>query len=366
MYYIISTIILSYGIYIYHKYTEINVHTEKKDILLVCDAVYICGVTRKYNEIYNRLILQNNTVVKLDSDMFTSYSMPIWNDVKFCIPGILKYLHIREIIKNNNPDKIHIITEGPLGLLTMLYCINNNLKFTTMFCTRIDLYLEQNIHKYCGFFVRWYFKLFHFHSECIITPSLSMVPIIKNMTQNNNVKCIPNGCDLSRFKLTGDTNIEMDKLPKPIWLYVGRICKSKGIDDLFNISHDLPGTIVVIGNGKNYITYKYKYPNIKFLGWKQGTELYNCYRSGDVLVFPSKTDTFGQVMVEAMASGLPVAAYPVIGPNDVVKNGESGVLNKNLYDACISAYKNKNSGKCIEHSQKFSWDNMVDEFIKSI
>jgi glycosyltransferase involved in cell wall biosynthesis len=298
-----------YSSYILYNYLIFNVQYKKKDILLVSDSVHICGVTRKYNEIYKRLI-NNYEVVKLDSSMFPSFSMPIWNEVKFCIPTITKYLYIKEIINKNNPDKIHILTEGPLGLLTMLYCVNNNIEFTTMFCTRIDLYMEENIHKYCGYIVREYFKYFHKHSKCIITPSPSMVEIVKNITKNNSVKCILNGCDLLKFNICGDRNEEMNKLQKPIWLYVGRICKSKGIIDIFN--------------------------------------------------------TFGQVMVEAMASGLPVAAYPVTGPKDVILNDITGCLNNNLHIACSDLMNIKDRRKCIEHSKKFTWDNMVNEFIKTI
>lgn len=354
-----------YFSYILYNYLTFNVRHKKKDILLVSDSVHICGVTRKYNEIYKRLI-NNYEVVKLDSSMFPSFSMPIWNEVKFCIPTITKYLYIKEIINKNNPDKIHILTEGPLGFLTMLYCINNNIEFTTMFCTRIDLYMEENIHKYCGYIVRRYFKYFHKHSKCIITPSPSMVEIVKNITKNNSVKCILNGCDLLKFNMCGDRNEEMNKLQRPIWLYVGRICKSKGIIDIFNIAHRLPGTFVIVGNGKNFLEYKHKYSHIKFLGWKEGNELYNCYRSADYFVFPSKTDTFGQVMVEAMASGLPVAAYPVTGPKDVILNDITGCLNNNLHIACSDLMNIKDRRKCIEHSKKFTWDNMVNEFIKTI
>ena len=354
-----------YLFYVYNNYLKFNIQYKKKDILIVCDSVHICGVTRKYNEIYKRLIKKYN-VVKLDSTMFPSFSMPIWHEVKFCIPTITKYLYIREIIKKNKFDKIHILTEGPLGFLTMLYCVNNNIEFTTMFCTRIDLYIEENIHKYFGYIIRKYLKYFHKHSKCIITPSPSMIDIVKNITKNNSVRCILNGCDLSKFNINGDKNNEIKKLTKPIWLYVGRLCKSKGIQDIFDIAHKLPGTFIIVGNGINFLKYKYKYSHIKFLGWKEGNELYNCYRSADYFVFPSKTDTFGQVIVEALASGLPVAAYPVIGPKDILINGVTGYLNDNLYYACKELMNIKDKKKCIEHSKKFTWDNMVNELINII
>ena len=342
-----------------------NVQYKKKDILIVSDSTHICGVTRKYNEICKRLILDYD-IVKLDTSMFPSYSIPIWNDVKFCIPGIIKYIYIREIIIKNKPDKIHIMTEGPLGFMVMVYCIINNIEYSTMFCTRIDLYFEENIHKYGGSIVRWYFKQFHRNSKCIITPSPSMVNIIKNMTGNTSVKSIMNGCDLTKFGIHGETSIEIEKLKKPIWLYVGRICKSKGLLDLFNISHKLPGTVVIVGGGKHYLEYKHKYSHIKFLGWKVGSDLYGCYRSSDYFIFPSKTDTFGQVIVEAMASGLPVAAYHVIGPKDIIIHGETGYLHEDLYESCKGIMKLNSKQKCIEHSKKFTWDVMFSEFIKTI
>ena len=362
MFFYLSVFYLSY---VFYNYLTFNVRHKKKDILLVSDAVHICGVTRKYNEIYKRLIKDFN-VIKLDSTMLPSYSMPIWNEVKFCLPNITNYLYIKEIIKNTSPDKIHILTEGPLGFLTMLYCVNNNIEFTTMFCTRIDLYMEENIHKCLGCIARKYLKYFHKNSKCIITPSPSMVNIVKNITKNNSVKCILNGCDLSKFNIHGDKNEEMIKLKKPIWLYVGRLCKSKGIHDIFNIAHKLMGTVVIVGNGQKFLEYKHKYCHIKFLGWKESNDLYNCYRSADYFIFPSKTDTFGQVMVEAMASGLPVAAYPVTGPIDVVLDGETGSLNDDLHKSCLNLMNIKDKTKCINHANKFTWDNMVNEFIKTI
>jgi glycosyltransferase involved in cell wall biosynthesis len=351
--------------YVYYNYVNFNVQYKKKDILIVSDSVHICGVTRKYNEICKRLLIKYD-IVKLDTSMFPSYSMPIWNDVKFCMPGLIKYLYMREIIIKNNPDKIHIMTEGPLGFMVMIYCIMNNIKYTTMFCTRIDLYFEENIHKWCGCVVRWYFRQFHKNSKCIIVPSPSMINIIKDMTGNDSVKSIMNGCDLTKFGIHGETNIEMDKLKKPIWLNVGRLCKSKGIQDIFNISHRLPGTVVIVGGGKNYLEYKHAYPHIKFLGWKEGNDLYNCYRSADYFIFPSKTDTFGQVIVEAMASGLPVAAYPVTGPKDIIIHEETGYLHEDLDKSCKEIMNLNCRKRCIEHSKNFTWNNMVNEFIKII
>ena len=280
---------------------------------------------------------------------------------------IYKYFYIREIFKRNCPDKVHILTEGPLGFLTMLYCINNNIKYTTMYCTRIDLYFEEHFNKYAGCIVRWYFKQFHKNSSLIITPSPSMVPIIKTITGNQNVTSILNGCDLTSFTSEGEISKELKDLKKPIWLYVGRLCKSKGINDICKISKDLPGSVVVVGGGKDLLNLQYNNPNIKFLGWKKGSDLYSIYRSADYFIFPSKTDTFGQVMVEAMASGLPVAAYPVTGPNDVVKNGETGVLNEDLLTACLKLMKLSYAReKSIEHSKNFTWDKMYKSFIKNI
>ena len=354
-----------YILYVWHSYMKFDICYEKKDILLVSDSIHICGVTRKYNEIYKRLI-KDYKVIRLDSSMFKSYSVPIWNDVKICIPDLVKYLYIREIIKKNKPDKIHIMTEGPLGFLTKMYCVNNRIEFTSMFCTRIDLYFDQNINKYIGNIVRFYLKNFHKHSKCIITPSPSMIPIIKYMTNNNNIKCIFNGCDLQKFSILGDKDIELKNIKGPIWLYVGRLCKSKGIQDLLNISHKLPGTVVIVGGGQHFLYYKNKYRHVKFLGWKENEELYNCYRSADYFVFPSKTDTFGQVMVEAMATGLPVAAYPVTGPQDIILNGKTGILDNDLYTACMNVIKINNNTDCINHSKKFTWDNMINEFINTI
>ena len=353
-------------LYIYHEICNINIKQAKKDILIVSDAIHICGVTRKYNEICSRLE-KDYDIIKLDSNTFHNYSMPLWNEIRFCIPNIYKYFYIKQLFKHNKPDKVHILTEGPLGFLTMLYCVNNNIKFTSMFCTRVDIYFEENISKYVGCIVRWYFKQFHKNSSKIITPGPSMIPIIKAITGNMNVISILNGCDLSAFTDKGGKSNEIKNLKKPIWLYVGRLCKSKGINEICKISNNLPGTVVVVGGGNNLMELQYNNPSITFLGWKKGNNLYSIYRSCDYFVFPSKTDTFGQVMVEAMASGLPVAAYPVTGPSDVVHHGVTGVLDDDLYKACMGLMKIPyGKEKCLEYSKKFSWDKMYKIFIKNV
>ena len=338
----------------------------KADILLVCDSINTCGVTRKYKEIYRVLKEKKYNVIRLDTSNFNNYKiMPIWNNLQLILPTPNNFFLIKKFMTINNPTYVHILTEGPLGLLMVMFCVFNNIEYSTMFCTRVDKYVEENIHKIFGIIFRWYYYYFHKNSKCIITPSKSMIDIVYNITKHPNIKGILNGCNTEDFRHYGPGNKEMNNLKGPIWLYVGRLCKSKGIQDLLDISYLLPGTIVLVGEGPLY-KYRNNYKSIKFLGWKTKEELNKCYRSADVFVFPSKTDTFGQVMVEAMLCGIPVASYNVIGPKDVVINGVTGVLNDNLYEACIKAYINSDPFKCINHARSFTWDKMVDEFIEVI
>jgi glycosyltransferase involved in cell wall biosynthesis len=173
-----------------------------------------------------------------------------------------------------------------------------------------------------------------------------------------NLKLWTRGVDTSLF----NPNLK-EKLPYlgPIYLYVGRLSHEKGIDDFLSI--DLPGTKLVIGDGPYKTVLESKYPKVVFLGFKHGTELAKYYASADVFVFPSKTDTFGLVQLEALSCGTPVAAFPVAGPKDVITSSDIGSLNDNLEKAIKKALK-ADRNKCREYALKNSWDECVDTIFR--
>lgn len=327
-------------------------------VLLIsdCSKKHICGVTRKQNEIMKELKKKDHKALLIKTDDFWNMEIPYYKELFLSTINPVSYYLLSKKIESFNPDFINILTEGPLGIMASIHCYMYNRRYTTMRCTRYELY----VNEYLGYFIEKYLTMFHSFSSCCITPSPSLS---KKFNHVNSVGIL-NGCNLNDFKVEGGKSKELLNLKRPIWLYVGRIVKEKNIDEILDISHKLPGSIVFVGNGPYSNVFSNKKENIYYLGKKIGEELSSIYRTADVFVFPSKTDTFGQVMVEAMASGLPVAAHPVTGPIDVVEHKKTGYLHEDLEIACLEAYKLKDSNICSEYAKKFSWSVMCDELLK--
>lgn len=333
-----------------------------KKILLVsdCSEYQICGVQRKQNELKKHIEKKNMKCLLINPDIFFTIRAPYWKDVKLVLPTPLSYIKFKNIINDFDPDNICFMTEGTLGLMGILHCIMTGREFSTMRCTRLEEYFNYSISKN---FISKYIDLFHKYSRCCITPSIKLSKI----NNHKNSVGILNGCDTKKFSAEGPKDIEILKNKKPLWLYVGRITEEKNIKEILKISKLLDGTFIFVGDGplKKLLIGN----NIITLGWKQGKDLEKIYRSCDIFIFPSKTDTFGQVMVEAMASGLPVAAYNTYGPNEVIKNNITGYISNDLHTSCLKTLKlleNKDTiDNCIKHAKTFSWDKMTTEFLEN-
>lgn len=333
-----------------------------RKILLVsdCSEYQICGVQRKQNELVKHIEKNENKCLLINPDIFYTFRAPYWKDVKLVIPSPFSYLKLIKMIDNFDPDNICFMTEGTLGIMGIIHCIMTGRKFTTMRCTRFEEYFNYSI---CKIIIRKYIELFHKYSECCISPSVKLSKIINH----KNSVGILNGCDTIKFSADGEKDLNILKNVKPLWLYVGRITEEKNIRDILKLSKILDGTFIFVGDGP--LRKILKGDNIVTLGWKKNKDLEKIYRSCDIFIFPSKTDTFGQVMVEAMASGLPVAAYNTYGPNEVIKNKETGIINDDLYISCLETLKlleDKDiKQKCIKHSKNFSWEKMTSEFLQN-
>lgn len=332
-----------------------------KKVLLVLDCHYklISGVNRKHCEIKKKLKEMNIDCKTISPDNFWTFNIPYWNEFKMTFITPYSYYKIINEIESYDPNNISIMTEGTLGFMTSIHCFLTGRNYTTMRCTRIEDYFDNIIIRKV---IQGYFYLFHFFSECCITPSLELSKIYKH----KNCVGIANGCNLSNFNIYGEKYDDINKYDKPLWLFVGRIVKEKNIDELIRLKNKIPGTIITCGDGPEM--HKLKKAGIVSLGWKDTEELSKIYRSCDIFIFPSVTDTFGQVMVEAMASGLPVAAYKTTGPNDVVLHNKTGYLSENLEKSCNNVLKmiqndDKIKDYCVEHSKTFTWENMVKDFL---
>ena len=280
--------------------------------------------------------------------------MPTYPDIPVAIttPG-----RIARRIEEAAPDHIHIATEGPIGWLTRRYCLKNRRFFTTSYHTRFPEYIRARTGipealTYAGL------RLFHAPSGTVMAPTPT---IAAELTKRGfkRVRLWTRGVDHTLFRPRAADVLD---LPRPIFLSVGRIAVEKNLEALLDL--DLPGSTVVVGDGPERASLARRYPHAHFLGAMYGEALADVYASADVFVFPSRTDTFGIVLIEAMASGLPVAAFPVAGPIDVV-GPAAGVLDEDLRAACLEALTIPREA-AREYSLRFTWKESARQFLENV
>ncbi|MEO1265790.1 MAG: glycosyltransferase family 1 protein, partial [Pseudomonadota bacterium] len=246
---------------------------------------------------------------------------------------------------------------GPVGWMTRTYCLNRGIPFTTAFHTRFPDYLKSRF----GIPVDWTFaaqRRFHNAGDGMMVASQSLADELAGR-KFDRLMPWSRGVDTELFRPRPARRFG----PGPVFLYVGRVAIEKNISAFLDL--DLPGRKVVVGTGPLLETLKARYPDVVFTGKQVGEDLAECYASADVFCFPSMTDTFGIVLIEAMASGLPVAAYPVTGPIDNVVDGISGVLDADLQAACLRAL-DVDRGGVRAHAETFSWENSARLFLSNI
>ncbi|CAM3825036.1 glycosyltransferase family 4 protein [Polynucleobacter antarcticus] len=322
-------------------------------IMIITDAwdPQVNGVVRTLKQTRAELIGMGHEVEMITPNAFTTIPCPTYPDISLSIlPGKL----VSKLIKAFAPDAMHIATEGPLGLSARAYAIKNKLPFTTAYHTRFPEYVKARIGvplSWTYTFLRW----FHGPSNAVMAPTI----VVKNDLEAygfTNVVLWSRGVDLSIFKVQESKALNT---AHPIFLYVGRVAIEKNINAFLEI--DLPGSKWVVGDGPAMAGIKEKYPNIHYLGVLQQEELAKVYAAADVFVFPSKTDTFGLVLLEAMACGTPVAAYPVTGPIDVLGDSLAGAMHHDLRTACMQALKIPRE-VARAHAEKFSWRAASEQF----
>lgn len=283
---------------------------------------------------------------------FKTYSNPIYPEIRLAFPSQLEIL---ELIEKHNPDFIHISTEGPIGAAVRSWCLKNKKKFTTSYHTKFPEFL-QAFFKIPTWATYWFFKRFHNAGNGLFVATESLAKDLQAKGFKNLIAW-NRGVDLNQFK-------PVDRQEKTnILLYVGRVSKEKNINAFLDL--DFPEyKKVVVGDGPELKNLKIKYPDVFFLGTLTGEKLSRMYAHADCFVFPSKADTFGIVIVEALACGTPVAAYPVTGPIDILNN-KVGAMDNDLSKA-VKVALNVNRKDCVEHAKKYSWKNVVDSFIENV
>lgn len=322
-------------------------------IVIVTDAwsPQVNGVVRTLTMTIAELKKRGFEVDVVSPEQFRTVALPFYPEIRLALPPY----RLKERL--SSAQAIHIATEGPLGLAARSACVRAGLPFTTAFHTNFPFYLEGNLgipQALTMPFFRW----FHRYSQAVMVPTKSMKDAL-DAAGFTNTRLWGRGVDSTLFRPRSDDEIAPEnRFPaewaRPFWLNVGRVSGEKNLEAFLTL--DLPGTKIVIGDGPDLTRLVKDYPEVKFLGQKSGIALAQSYNQADVFVFPSKSDTFGLVNIEAIASGIPVAAYPVTGPLDIVKSKETGFLSENLKEACISCLN------IATVSETFSWEAATDQF----
>jgi glycosyltransferase involved in cell wall biosynthesis len=270
-----------------------------------------------------------HSVATITPDGFHSIPCPTYPEIRLALlPG----KRVSECIDAFAPDALHIATEGPLGLAARRHCLRTQRRFSTAYHTQFPEYVHARTRLPVGIAYRW-MRWFHAPASALMvaTPDIRRRLEARRFT---NLAMWSRGVDTELFH--PGVRAASD-VARPIFLYVGRVAVEKNIEAFLAL--DLPGVKWVVGDGPARATLERQFSAARFFGMKTGPELASYYRQADVFVFPSRTDTFGLVMLEAMACGTPVAAYPVTGPIDVVQSGISGVLDQDLRRAVLAALR---------------------------
>ncbi|MBI5264651.1 MAG: glycosyltransferase family 1 protein [Bradyrhizobium sp.] len=290
----------------------------------------------------------------LTPQSFRTFAMPSYRDVRVAMPRPAK---IARLIEDARPDSIHIATEGPIGLLVRRYCRQRALPFTTSFHTRFPEYVRARMPVPENLIWRA-LRRFHAPSRAVMAATPELASELRERGFRN-VTLWPRGVDTNLFY---PRPVDLC-LPAPVYLCVGRVAVEKNLEAFLEL--DLPGTKVIVGDGPARSRLEEEFPQAIFLGARHGEELAEIYAAADVFVFPSKTDTFGLVLLEALASGLPVAAFPVKGPRDVIGDAPVGVLDGDLRSACLSALEISRQA-CVEFAANHTWEASTRSFVDTI
>jgi glycosyltransferase involved in cell wall biosynthesis len=312
-------------------------------LALVTDAWHpqTNGVVNTLTRLVAHLESQNTEVLLVTPQEHRTIPMPGDDDYTLAWDPWRAIPRIRAF----NPDAIHIATEGPLGLWTNAYLRRRNLRFTTSFHTRFPEYLEARF----GIPVRWGYsaeRWFHRAATHTMVGTRSLMRELDEQRIGQQLVHWPRGVDAQRFHPSRRKNAVYEGLAGPIWLFVGRVAPEKSLEDFLDLS--LPGTKVVVGDGPTRESLERRYPEVVFRGWQFGEDLSAHFASADCFVFPSRTETFGNVILEALASGVPVASVPAPGPIDLIQEGINGAVDDDLGEACQRALR------CTRHDARQS------------
>ena len=326
-------------------------------ILIATDAAppQVNGVVTTYARLAAELEQRDVAVEFLSPQAFSTVALPGYPEIHLALAGRRAVgRHLAKIA----PDYVHVATEGPIGWATRAVCLAEGRSFTTSYHTKLPEYAATyaGLPESCGYALA---RRFHnaSHGTMVATRSLAA-----DLSARGFEHLLPwtRGVDTERFRPRDERILGSQG---PIFLYVGRIAREKNLEAFLDL--DLPGRKVLVGDGPHLAALRQRYHDAIFTGPKSGDELARHFASADVFVFPSRSDTFGLVLLEAMASGLPVAAFPVTGPIDLVRHGVTGILDPDLGAAARRALT-LNRAAARAHALTFSWARAADQFLANL
>ncbi len=328
-------------------------------ILIATDAWHpqVSGVVRTLDTTAGVLRGWGHTVEVVEPTPYPSVPTPFYPEIPICYP---RPGRVYERVSKFRPDHVHISTEGMLGLLVRKFCRNVGWKFSTSYHTRFPEYLKK-LARVPETLTYGFLKWFHGGSSAMMVATPSLEKELVSRGFRPPIRRWSRGVDLGIFR----PRPKMDSGHKrPVLLYVGRVSHEKGIDDFLKLN--IPGTKLIVGDGPARASLEKQYPEAVFLGYRKGQALGEVYASADLFVFPSKTDTFGVVVIEALASGLPVAAYPVTGPADIITNEKWGALDNDLGKAVERALATADPAAAAAEGAGYTWENCTRQFLSNL
>ena len=322
-------------------------------IVIATDAwePQVNGVVRTLGKSAETLRSFGHDVQVIHPGLFKTIPCPTYPSIRL---ALFPWDGVAKALVASDPDAVHVATEGPIGHAARRWCLKHNRSFTTSFHTQFP----EEIRARAPIPLNWtYSYLRNFHGAAVRTmvPTQTQIDRLANR-QFGHLALWSRGVDHAIFQPYESTAFD---LPGPILMYMGRVAVEKNIEAFLKLK--TPGTKVVVGDGPDLEKLKAQYPGAHYFGAKFGEELARYVSCADVFVFPSRTDTFGVVLLEAMACGVPVAAYPVTGPVDVIDNGRTGILDEDL-DVAVQSALTLNRADCIETAQCFTWERCTRQF----
>jgi glycosyltransferase involved in cell wall biosynthesis len=329
----------------------------RQRIAIVTDAWHpqVNGVVRTLTATCDGLAAAGHEVAVFGPDRYRTIPCPGYASIRLAVgagPALSRELAAFA------PNAVHIATEGPLGLAARKFCFAQDWPFTTAYHTRFPEYVRAR----CGVPLSWTYaalRRFHAPSKGVMVATET---VRRELTAHgfSHLVAWTRGVDTALFRPGCEPAIE---LPRPVFLYVGRIAVEKNLPAFLDL--DLPGSKLVVGDGPSLAAMQRRYPQVHFAGAHSGEALVRHYAAADVMVLPSRTETFGLVMLEALACGVPVAAFPSAGPNDVIGDSGAGIIAEDLRSAALAALDIPRE-RCLAHAAKFSWQASIEQFVSHL